>query len=299
MSVPTPTWTSVRKLFADSRSSLPDLFFARRFCILVALSAFITSQGDFDTTQRIVEGLSSLAGIDQKTRWKYISIMIWKASEFGIGWWLDCTGTVSCPKQSSTSTETTIIGPEVASLALLSYIPITYVLASASTTTSVSSLLVNVLATSGPYYFLQQKPLNIQPPRRQTVQTLGRDSWWWRWVGSATAAVIYSLIIHHAATEWALPYIRKYFPFARHVLRPSDLNRKWLLCSIPFISVALWNFFRVEHPTTRNFQDKKSKVRMHWLEELRVLTFIKRLSVILLLSSALTWVQLKAKSERP
>jgi hypothetical protein len=94
MALPSPSWTSVRKLLIDNASSLPDLYFARRFCILVVISAFITSQGDFTTTQRIVDGFSSLIGIDKKTRWKYISIMLWKAFEFGIGWWLDCTGTV-------------------------------------------------------------------------------------------------------------------------------------------------------------------------------------------------------------
>lgn len=94
MALPSPSWTSVRKLLINNDRSLPDLSFARRFCILVVISVFITSQGDFTTTQRIVDGLSSLMGINKKTRWKYISIMFWKASEFGIGWWLDCTGTV-------------------------------------------------------------------------------------------------------------------------------------------------------------------------------------------------------------
>jgi hypothetical protein len=94
MAIPSPSWTSVRRLLINHDSGLPDLYFVRRFCILVMISAFITSQGDFTTTQRIVDGLSSLVGIDKKTRWKYISIMLWKASEFGIGWWLDCTGTV-------------------------------------------------------------------------------------------------------------------------------------------------------------------------------------------------------------
>jgi hypothetical protein len=94
MSLPSPSWSSVRKLLINNNNGLPDFYFARRFCILVVISVFITSQGDFTTTQRIVDGLSSLIGIDKKTRWKYISIMLWKASEFGIGWWLDCTGTV-------------------------------------------------------------------------------------------------------------------------------------------------------------------------------------------------------------
>ena len=94
MAVPSPNWTSVRKLLINNDTGLPDRYFARRFCILVVISAFITSQGDFTTTQRIVDGLSSLVGIDQETRWKYLSLMLWKASEFGIGWWLDCTGTV-------------------------------------------------------------------------------------------------------------------------------------------------------------------------------------------------------------
>jgi hypothetical protein len=196
-------------------------------------------------------------------------------------------------------TETIVIGLEVASLALLCYVPITYVLASASTATSVSSLLVNILATSGPYYFLQQKPLTIQPPRHQN---LSWDGWCLRWVYSATAAVLYSLIIHNAATKWVLPYIRRYLPLARHALRESDLNWKWLLCSIPFISIAVWNFFRVpnhpfsQHQTTENLKEKGRKDRIYWVEDLRV---IKRLSVVLLLSSVLTWVQLKASSEIP
>lgn len=186
-------------------------------------------------------------------------------------------------------------GAEVASLALLCYAPITYVLASASTFTSVSSLLVNILATSGPYYFLQQKPLTIQPPRRQNLDWNG---WWLRWIYSATAAVLYSLVIHKAA-KWVLPQIRKYFPLARHALRESDLNWKWLLCSIPFLSIAVWNLFRVpnlpQHRITENTKGKGSeKGRIYWLEDLRI---IKRISVVFFLSSVLTWVQLKAKSE--
>jgi hypothetical protein len=108
MALPSPSWNSVRKLLINNDSSLPDFYFARRFCILVVISAFITSQGDFTTTQRIVDGLSSLIGIDKKTRWKYISIMLWKASEFGIGWWLDCTGTVHRNPRSLSFTEIVI-----------------------------------------------------------------------------------------------------------------------------------------------------------------------------------------------
>lgn len=175
------------------------------------------------------------------------------------------------------------------------YVPITYVLASASTSTSVSSLLVNILATSGPYYFLQQKPLTIQPPRRQS---LGRNGWWLRWMYSATTAVLYSLVIHNAAARWLLPHIRKYFPLARHVLKESDLNWKWLLCSIPFLSVAVWNFFQVpnfpQRRTAENLKEKRSEGRIYWSDDLRV---IKRISVVLLLSSVLTWVQLRAKTE--
>jgi hypothetical protein len=186
-------------------------------------------------------------------------------------------------------------GPEVACLTLLCYVPITYVLASASTSTSVGSLLVNILATSGPYYFLQRKPLTIQPPRRQSLDWNG---WWLRWIYSATAAVVYSFVIHKAAVKWVLPQIREYFPLARHALRDSDLNWKWLLCSIPFLSIAVWNLFRVpnlpRHRTAKNIKDEGREGRIYWLEDLRVL---KRISVILVLSSVLTWVQLKAKSE--
>ncbi|KFY69652.1 hypothetical protein V496_00058 [Pseudogymnoascus sp. VKM F-4515 (FW-2607)] len=277
MEVPLPSWTSVRKLFINIDSSLPDLCFARRFCVLVLISAFITSQGDFTTTQRIVDGFSSLVGIDQKTRWKYLSIMLWKASEFGIGWWLDCTG------------------PEVASLALLCYLPITYVLASASTFTSVSSLLVNILATAGPYYFLQQKPLIVQPPRRRR---LDRNSWWLRLIYSAVAAVLYSLAIHKAAAVWVLPQIRRYLPLARQVIQESDLNWKWLLCSTPFLSIAVWNLFHVpylpHYRSAENIKDRETGDRPYCMEHMRVL---KRISVVILLSLVLTWVQLKAKSE--
>jgi hypothetical protein len=118
MAIPAPSWTSVRKLLINNGSSLPDLYFARRFCILVVISAFITSQGDFTTTQRIVNGLSSIVGINQKTRWKYLSIMLWKASEFGIGWWLDCTGTVHKNPRSLIVTEIAI---QVRKLHLLHY----------------------------------------------------------------------------------------------------------------------------------------------------------------------------------
>jgi len=173
----------------------------------------------------------------------------------------------------------------------------TYVLASASTSTSVSSLLVNILATSGPYYFLQQKPLTIQPPR---CQSLGWNNWWLRWIYSATAAVLYSLVIHNAASKWVMPHIRRYFPLARNVLRESDLNWKWLLCSIPFLSIAVWNLFRIpnhpQHRTAANLKDKEIEGRVYWSEDLRV---IKRLYIVLLLSSVLTWVQLKAKPEIP
>jgi len=272
------TWASARKLLNSSSSSPPDFVFASRFCILVAISAFITSQGDFTTTRRIAEGLASLAGINRKTRWKYISIMLWKASEFGIGWWLDCTG------------------PEIASLALLYHVPITYVLASASTATSVSSLLVNVLATSGPYYFLHQKPLMSRAPRYQHV---GWNGWSLHWISSATAAVLYSLIVHTAAAIWILPYIRRYFPLARQVLRESDLNWKWLLYSVPFISIAVWTFFRVpNHPYfqqrgTEDLKGKQRNDRMYRIEDMRI---IKQLFVIILLASGLSWVQLKADS---
>ena len=186
-------------------------------------------------------------------------------------------------------------GPEVASLALLCYIPITYVLASASTSTSISSLLVNILATSGPYYFLQQKPLTVQPPRRQS---LDRNSWWLRLIYAAVAAVLYSLAIHKAVTKWVFPQIRKYFPLARHVIRESDLNWKWLLCSTPFLSIAVWNLLRIpnlpQHRSTENTKDKETGDRLYWSEHMRVM---KRISVVVLLSSVLTWVQLKAKSE--
>jgi hypothetical protein len=159
----------------------------------------------------------------------------------------------------------------------------------------VGSLLVNILATSGPYYFLQRKPLTIQPPRRQSLDWNG---WWLRWIYSATAAVVYSFVIHKAAVKWVLPQIREYFPLARHALRDSDLNWKWLLCSIPFLSIAVWNLFRVpnlpRHRTAKNIKDEGREGRIYWLEDLRVL---KRISVILVLSSVLTWVQLKAKSE--
>ena len=186
-------------------------------------------------------------------------------------------------------------GPEVASLALLCYIPITYVLASASTSTSISSLLVNILATSGPYYFLQQKPLTVQPPRRQS---LNRNSWWLHLIYAAVAAVLYSLAIHKAVTKWVFPQIRKYFPLARHVIRESDLNWKWLLCSTPFLSIAVWNLLRIpnlpQHRSTENIKDKESGDWLYWSEHMRVM---KRISVVVLLSSVLTWVQLKAKSE--
>lgn len=76
-------------------SGLLDPIFAQRLFILVMVSAFVTSQGDFTTTQRIANGFSSIVGIDQKTRWKYLSIILWKASEFIIGWLLDCTGIVN------------------------------------------------------------------------------------------------------------------------------------------------------------------------------------------------------------
>ncbi|KFY01315.1 hypothetical protein O988_02813 [Pseudogymnoascus sp. VKM F-3808] len=272
-----PRWASVRKLLIKNDNSLPDLYFARRFCVLVVISAFITSQGDFTTTQRIVDGLSSLAGIGQKTRWKYLSIMLWKASEFGIGWWLDCTG------------------PEVASLALLCYVPITYVLASASTSTSVSSLLVNILATSGPYYFLQQKPLIVQPPRRRRLE---RNSWWLRWMYSAFAAVLYSLAVHKAATNWVLPQIRRYLPLARQVIQESGPNWKWLLCLTPFLSIAVWNLFYIPNPphhrSAEHNKNGGSGDWLYWMEQMRV---IKRIFVVVVLSLVLAWVQLKAKSE--
>lgn len=92
MAFSSPNWTSVRQIFLNN--DIPDLVFARRFCMLVAISTFITSQGEFTTTQRIIEGISSLVGLDRKTRWKYISIILWKSSELGVGWWLDCTGMV-------------------------------------------------------------------------------------------------------------------------------------------------------------------------------------------------------------
>lgn len=91
-----PNWTAVCKiLFGSSNMNLPDLAFARRFAALVAVSAFVASQGDYTTTQRIVRGLSGLLGIHQKTWWTYISILVWKSVEFGLGLCLDCTGTVS------------------------------------------------------------------------------------------------------------------------------------------------------------------------------------------------------------
>lgn len=76
-------------------SGLLDPIFAQRLFILVMVSALVTSQGDFTTTQRIANGFSGIVGIDQKTQWKYLSIILWKASEFIIGWLLDCTGIVN------------------------------------------------------------------------------------------------------------------------------------------------------------------------------------------------------------
>ena len=152
-----------------------------------------------------------------------------------------------------------------------------------------------MVATSGPYYFLQQRPLNIQPPRRQNLDW---NTWWLRWIYSAFAAVLYGLVIHSAATKLVLPQIRRYFPLARHVIRESDLNWKWLLCSTPFLSIAVWNLFRIpnlpQYRTAANIKDKGSEGRVYWLENLRIL---KRISVVVLLSLVLTGVQLKAKSE--
>lgn len=186
-------------------------------------------------------------------------------------------------------------GPEVASLALLCYVPITYVLASASTSASVSSLLVNILATSGPYYFLQQKPLIVQPPRRRRLDT---NSWWLHWIYSAVGVVLYSLAIHKAATKWVLPQIRRHLPLAKQVIQQSDLNWKWLLCSTPFLSVAVWNLFQIpnlpHYRSAENIKDRENGGRLYWVEHMRV---IKRISVVILLSLVLLLVQLQAESE--
>lgn len=177
-----------------------------------------------------------------------------------------------------------MVAPEIASLALLCYTPMTYVLASKSTTTSVASLLVNVLATSGPYYFLQQRPFVMQPPRRHINRIIGWDTWWMRWFWSAAAAVFYNLVVHYAVAKWTLRYLRTYFPLARHAFRESDLNRQWLIWSIPFISIALWIFFGM---STCTVQNATSKAESH------IYNLFKRLVVIVLLLSALTLVQLQ------
>jgi hypothetical protein len=101
-----PTWTSVQTILRNSNTDRSDLRFARRFCILVAASALITSQGDFTTTQRLVEGFSSVVGIGLDSRWRYTSIVAWKACELAFGYWLDCTGTTSSPIDRIMTTKT-------------------------------------------------------------------------------------------------------------------------------------------------------------------------------------------------
>ncbi|KFY64029.1 hypothetical protein V496_03517 [Pseudogymnoascus sp. VKM F-4515 (FW-2607)] len=195
-----------------------------------------------------------------------------------------------------------VIAPEIASLALLCYAPMTYVLASTSTTTSVASLLVNVLATSGPYYFLEQRPFVIQPPRRHMNQIFGWDTWWMRWLWSAAAAVFYSLVVHYAVAKWALRLLRTYFPLAKHAFRESDLNRQWLIWSIPFISIALWTFFgmstsAIQNALSKDLHDRRSRSHGFRLKELHIYNLFKRLAVVILLLAALTLVQLQP-SER-
>jgi hypothetical protein len=163
--------------------------------------------------------------------------------------------------------------------------------------------MVNILATSGPYYFLQDKPLRIEPPRRQSSRTEGWKPWWLRWTYSAVAAIVYNFIMHHTAVRWVLPYIREYHPLARQVFGESSLNKGWLLCSFPFISIAVWHFFKISnHPFPPHLNNHKPKDFKDSLQAdsfgyVRNLNLIKRVCVFFVLCSVITLLQIRASQK--
>lgn len=161
-----------------------------------------------------------------------------------------------------------------------------------------ASLLVNILATSGPYHFLENRPLRIEPPR-QVKTSQQREQWRLKWSCSVAAAVAYNFIIHHSTIKWVLPYMRKYH-LTQHIIQDSSLNKIWLLYLSPFMTVAVWHFFRMSSHSFLPYVDKaKSKnsqdwLRMEWLQIFHNLNIIKRLCVFLVLCPFMALLQARA-----
>ncbi|KAL8682330.1 MAG: hypothetical protein Q9186_001606 [Xanthomendoza sp. 1 TL-2023] len=194
-------------------SKLPNVL---RFPTLV-ITSMIVSMAMYSFTSQF--GAGDLAGVNKRRDewWEIGGLLLWKATELGIGWWGEYDGMFLAWFFDHTRTTADMrAGWDLASLTMLSHMPYLYLLTTfyaVRPTTMWLGLFVDVASTYLPFTLLRDSsPVHRSEAKKHEVANKSiLDDFNIRLYTSFLAAVMYGIVIYGSFRSWLPGFLIVHF----------------------------------------------------------------------------------------